>query len=80
MEVDHPGAHPLSSGAQAVLACFRERLHARVAQGGPTADDVRRIVEAMHGHPEIRLEAVRILRQEAAALLQGQRLMTFDWD
>ena len=80
MQIDHPHAHPLTAREQALLEEFRRHLHSRISGGGLTATDVRQIVEAMQGHPEASLEALRILRQEAQALLPRQSLISFDWD
>ncbi|MEB3255541.1 MAG: hypothetical protein VKJ05_04040 [Synechococcaceae cyanobacterium] len=80
MEVHHPHAHPLSDDEQALLVRFREKLQARVAQGGLTADDVRRILKAMGGHEELGVEMMRALNEEVRTLLPGQSLFSFTWE
>ncbi len=80
MEVNHPGAKPLTPEQQALLDKFRQRLQERVETVGLTSDDVRSIIEGMRRHPDASVEAVRILMEEARALLPGQRLVTFDWE
>jgi hypothetical protein len=80
MQVDHPGAHPLSEDELALLERFRSRLHARVNSVGLTVDDVRHLLKAMHSHPEASVEVIRIMREEASALMPGQSLFSFDWD
>lgn len=80
MEINHPGAKPLTPEEQALLEMFRQRLHDRVASVGLTSDDVRRIIEGMRNHPDASTEAVRILMEEARALLPGQRMVSFDWE
>ncbi len=34
----------------------------------------------MHRHPEASAEVIRIMREEASALMPGQSLFTYDWD
>jgi hypothetical protein len=34
----------------------------------------------MHRHPEASAEVIRIMREEAGALMPGQSLLSFDWD
>jgi hypothetical protein len=80
MEINHPGAKPLTPEEQALLQTFRKRLQERVATVGLTSDDVRSIIEGMRHHPDASTEAVRILMEEARAMLPGQRLVTFDWE
>ncbi len=80
MEVNHPGAKPLTQEEQALLETFRRHLAERVETVGLTSDDVRSIIEGMRRHPDASVEAVRILMEEARALLPGQRLVSFDWE
>jgi hypothetical protein len=80
MQVDHPDARPLSEAEQALLESFRVRLRERVGSVGLTADDVRHLVQAMHSHPEASVEVIRIIREEASAMLPGQHLFNYDWD
>jgi hypothetical protein len=80
MEIHHPNAHPLSDDQQALLLSFREKLQARVAEGGLTADDVRRILKAMGGHEELGVEMMRALNEEVRTLLPGQSLFSFNWE
>jgi len=81
MEIDHPGASPLAPEELALLELFRQRLHEqRIATTGLTQDDVRHIVAGIRSHPDCSAEVLRILREEAQALLPGQRLLSFNWD
>ena len=80
MEVHHPDSRPLNETELALLESFRRRLHERVSSVGLTVDDVRQLLKTMHRHPEASPEVVRIMREQAAALLPGQRLFSFDWD
>lgn len=80
VQVDHPDARPLTEEEQTLLRIFRERLHQRVATVGLTVDDVRHLLKALHEHPGASLEVIRTLREEAATLLPGQGLFTYDWD
>lgn len=80
MQVDHPGSHPLSQDELTLLEGFRTRLHERVNSVGLTVDDVRNLVRAMQSHPEASVEVIRIIQDEASALMPGQRLFSFDWD
>ncbi len=80
VEINHPGAKPLSTEEQALLEQFRQRLHERVVSVGLTADDVRRIVEGIRSHPAASLEVMRLITEEARQRLPGGRMLTFDWD
>lgn len=80
MQVDHPGSRPLNDTELALLDTFRTRLHERVSSVGLTVDDVRQLLRAMHRHPEASAEVIRIMREEASALMPGQSLFSFDWD
>ncbi|MCP9773058.1 hypothetical protein KBY66_10530 [Synechococcus sp. Tobar12-5m-g] len=81
MEIDHPGAKPLTEEEQALLEQFRTRMHERrISTTGLTADDIRHIVAGIRSHPHASVEVIRILREEVQAILPGQRLLTFDWD
>jgi hypothetical protein len=80
MQVDHPGSRPLNDTELALLDTFRTRLHERVSSVGLTVDDVRQLLQAMHRHPEASAEVIRIMREEASALMPGQSLFTYDWD
>jgi hypothetical protein len=80
MEINHPGAKPMTPEEQALLETFRQRLHERVATVGLTPDDVRHIIEGLRNHPDASAEAVRVLMEEARTLLPGQRLVRFDWE
>ena len=80
MQVDHPGSRPLNDTELALLDTFRTRLHERVSSVGLTVDDVRQLLRAMHRHPEASAEVIRIMREEASALMPGQSLFTYDWD
>ncbi len=80
VQVDHPGSRALSPEELALLESFRRRLHERVSSVGLTVDDVRQLLRAMHRHPEASAEVIRIMREEASALMPGQSLFSFDWD
>ena len=80
MQVDHPGSRPLSQDELALLESFRARLHERVNSVGLTVDDVRHLLKGMRSHPEASTEVIRIMREEASALMPGQSLFSFDWD
>lgn len=80
MEIDHPGARPLTAQEQALLETFRQRLHERVVSGGLSADDVRRIIEWIRSRPEASTEIIQVMAEEARQLLPGERLLTFDWE
>lgn len=80
MQVDHPGARPLNQAELDLLETFRKRLHERVSSVGLTVDDIRHLLKAMHSHPEASAEVIRIMREEASALMPGQRLISYDWD
>lgn len=80
MEVNHPGAKPLTPEEQALLDHFRQVLHERVVTVGLTADDVQHLLKGIRSHPNASYEAVRIVTEEARQLLPGNRLLTFDWD
>jgi hypothetical protein len=80
VQVDHPGSRALSPEELALLDTFRTRLHERVNSVGLTVDDVRHLLKAMHDHPEASVEVIRIMREEASALMPGQTLFSFDWD
>jgi hypothetical protein len=80
VQVDHPGSRPLNDTELALLDTFRRRLHERVSSVGLTVDDVRQLLKAMHRHPEASAEVIRIMREEAGALMPGQSLLSFDWD
>jgi DNA-binding transcriptional MerR regulator len=80
MEINHPGAAPLTPEEQALLERFRQQLHERAATTGLSSEDIRRIIEGMREHPHASTEAVRILMQEARELVPGQRLLSFDWE
>ncbi len=80
MEINHPGAKPLTEKEQALLDHFRAHLKERVATTGLTVDDIRQILKGMRSHPDASYEAVRILMEEARSLVPGQRLVTFEWD
>lgn len=80
MEINRPGAKPLTPEEQALVETFRKRLHERVASVGLTSDDVRSIIEGMRRHPDASTEAIGVLMEEARNLLPGQRMVTFDWD
>lgn len=80
MQVDRPGSPPLTEAELSLLDSFRLRLHERVSSVGLTVDDVRQLLKAMHAHPHASVEVIRIMREEANALMPGQRLLSFDWD
>ncbi len=80
MEINHPGAKPLTPEEQALLETFRKHLQERVATVGLTSDDIRHIIEGMRSHPDASTEAVRLLMDEARSMLPGERLVTFDWE
>ena len=80
VDVDHPGSRALNPEELALLESFRTRLHERVNSVGLTVDDVRQLLRAMHRHPEASAEVIRIMREEASALIPGQSLFSFDWD
>lgn len=80
VQVDHPGSRPLSQDELALLESFRARLHERVNSVGLTVDDVRHLLKGMRSHPEASTEVIRIMREEASALMPGQSLFSFDWD
>jgi hypothetical protein len=80
MEINHPGAKPLTPEEQELLETFRKHLQERVATVGLTSDDIRHIIEGMRSHPDASTEVVRLLMDEARAMLPGERLVTFDWE
>lgn len=68
MEINRPGAKPLTPELQAAFERAREELHQRALHGGLSTDDVHRIVNAMKAHPEASYEVIQLLMQEAATL------------
>jgi hypothetical protein len=48
--------------------------------GGLAGEDVRHIVAAMKGHPDLGMALLEALQAEAQSLLPGQRLLTFAED
>ena len=81
MEIDRPGAQPLTEEELALLEQFRTRMQERrISTTGLTDDDIRHIVAGIRSHPHASVEVIRILREEVQAMLPGQRLLTFDWD
>ena len=80
MQIDHPDSRPLNEAERSLLDTFRRRLHERVTTVGLTVDDVRQLLKALHRYPEASVEVIRIMREEASALLPGQGLFSFDWD
>jgi hypothetical protein len=80
LEIDHPGARPVTPQEQALLELFRQRLHERVITGGLSVDDVRRIVAAIRSHPHASVELMRAIGEEARQQLPGGQLISFEWE
>lgn len=71
MEINRPGAKPLTPEQQQAFDRAREELHQRALHGGLSSDDIQRIVSAMKAHPEVSYEVIQLLMQEAATLQEG---------
>ncbi|MEB3199625.1 MAG: hypothetical protein VKK62_03725 [Synechococcaceae cyanobacterium] len=79
MEIQHPGAEPLSSAQQELLASFRQDLDRRGCEGGLTPEEVRRLVQELRAHPEISVALVTALMEEVHSRFPGHQLLSFDW-
>ncbi len=68
MEINRPGAKPLTPAQQEAFDRAREEVHQRALHGGLSSDDVQRIVAAMRAHPEVSHEVIQLLMDEVATL------------
>lgn len=68
MEIDRPGAQPLTPEQQQLFDEARIQLHQKALQGGLHLEDIRQIVTAVRAHPEISHEVVQLLMDEVSVL------------
>ncbi len=78
MEIDRPGARPLSSEEEALLEQFRQKLHAKTLQGGLSPEDVQRIIAGIKEHPAASQAVMAAISEEQRNLAPGQRLLRLD--
>ncbi len=68
MEINRPGAQPLTPEQQQAFERAKAEVHRRALSGGLSGDDVQQIVRAMKAHPEVSYEVIQLLMQEVASL------------
>ena len=68
MEINRPGAKPLTPEQQQAFERAKAEVHRRALHGGLSSDDVQQIVSAMKAHPEVSYEVIQLLMQEVASL------------
>ena len=68
MEINRPGAKPLTPEQQQAFERAKQEVHQRALNGGLSSDDVQRIVMAMRAHPEVSHEVIQLLMDEVATL------------
>ncbi len=78
MEINHPGARPLTPEEQAVFEAFRQKLHQKALAGGLHSDDIQRLVAGIRAHPDASDAIVAALAEEVRTL--GQPLVDLRWD
>lgn len=78
MDIQRPGAKPLTPEQEQLFSEARERLHRKAVSGGLTASDVQTIVQSMRAHPDVSYEVIQLLFDEVRQLPEGQRLLSFD--
>ena len=81
MEINRPGAQPLTPEQQKAFERAKQEVHRRALHGGLSSDDVQQIVNAMKAHPEVSYEVIQLLMEEVATLQgagPGVRLLNLE--
>jgi hypothetical protein len=80
MEETHPNTAPLSAEQLNLLASVRPRLHQRVLEGGLTAEEMGRLMQALRQNPQLGAALLDMLQAEVKDLGLGSGGLNLRWD
>lgn len=80
MEESHPNTAPLSAEQLNLLASVRPRLHQRVLEGGLTAEEMGRLMQALRQNPQLGAALLDMLQEEVKDLGLGSGGLNLRWD
>ena len=80
MEETHPNTTPLSEAELNLLASVRPRLHQRLIEGGLTAEEMRRLMQALRQNPQLGAALLDMLQEEVQGLDLGSGGLNLRWD
>lgn len=80
MEETHPNTPPLSAEQLNLLASVRPRLHQRVIEGGLTAEEMGRLMQALRQNPQLGAALLDMLQEEVQGMGLGSGGLNLRWD